>query len=190
MFEEVYMEENAKKDPPKNAPEKATSTKKSPVTTIIIIVAAVLLVIVGISWWSCKTAANIFKKNISNLITSTPESEKTVTIKSDEGTETIAETSKWPSDMPSSVPELKSGKLTYAYKGTASGKDTWVLTYSEINLSDIENYITQLKGLGWNETDRVDAGILLTIFLQKDNLKINVAFDGESKGANISVYTE
>ena len=169
--------------------------KKNNSTTIIIIVVAALVVLgVGgylISRWLAQRAA---EKTASALLSAgtgsnanVSDNGNSVSVSNGEGSAQIGESAKWPSDMPSSVPELTAGKIGLASSDKAN--KSWAVTASNINQSDFDAYKAKILAAGWTSTGTVSSGASYEEY-ENASYTLTLVFDSSASTLSISVTTK
>lgn len=90
-----------------------------------------------------------------------------------------AENQSWPSSAPSTVPQLKAGKITSA---TRLG-DTWTITYSGVKPSDFSAYIGALTTSGYTMDEISELGTIKNGGGVKSGYRVNISYTEDEKGA-------
>jgi hypothetical protein len=76
-----------------------------------------------------------------------------ITIESDEGKMEIKSgEKKWPSDAPSTVPELNAGKIIGTMNSNTPEGRTWSIRYEDVPISELDKYAAILKSQGFKIT--------------------------------------
>jgi hypothetical protein len=101
----------------------------------------------------------------------------------------IAETSAWPSDMFSEVPQFTFAKIERVVKANEGGLQKFNIYYKDLKSDGINQYAEILKKNGWqaNIMQMGDKGGYLNA--QKGKLGMNFAFSLERKDGRLAVYT-
>jgi len=112
-----------------------------------------------------------------------------VTIKTQEGTTTISETSEWPGDMFDGVPKFTYGKVTNVTRvdQTQSGQKTVSVHLSELEGGGAEKYAKELEAAGWDMQVVMSAGEGGMINAQKGDLGLALMYNTTEKHAVLSV---
>lgn len=187
------MEEAKSNQPVETDGPVSDNPKKSSAGTVILIVVVVLLVLfVGGYYVSAKIIGNIGKKmagtafeNATGGKVNVDTKDGSVKIADENGTLEIGST-KWPSDMPSTVPEYKYGKITMAGK-TTSGGNTWSIIFEQVSDGSADKYKAELTAKGWTSSAETELGIANTLQMENGNYVLTLIADPSSKVANISV---
>lgn len=174
-----------KKGAPTTAP-----TGKNNSTKLIVIVVIVLVILSGIGYaaqrfFARKTAENIVE-NATGLDVSTSNNGG-VTMSNGDDTISTGDKAKWPSTMPSDVPEFKSGTIAYSSASASDDYKGWSVTYSDVTAANATSYFTALTGKGWAQTDSVESSLVTNKTFEKGTLQLNFTLDLSSNGATIAV---
>jgi hypothetical protein len=100
-------------------------------------------------------------------------------IKTDQGNLSLGDAAKWPSDMPSDVPEFTAGKLTMAGTSLVGGQG-WQILAEEVDEKDFTDYHATLETKGWVNIGIFDAGVGV-IQMSKGNTTLTVGYNSEDK---------
>lgn len=175
----------AKSEPPE--------AKKSSTGTIILIVVIVLIILfVGGYYVSAKILGGIGKKVAETAIENATGGK--VDVNTSDGSVKVADengslefgSTKWPTDMPSIVPEYKYGKITMAGK-TTTGGTAWSVIFEQVSDGSEDKYKSELTAKGWTNSAETELGIANTLQMENDKYEITLISDPTSKGANLSV---
>ena len=111
--------------------------------------------------FSCKqTAEKQQEKSIENALeqgngekAGVDIEEGNITIESEEGKMEIKSGAhQWPSDMPSDVPELNTGKIIGTTTSDAAENRSWSIRYQDVTISALDKYAAILKSRGYKIT--------------------------------------
>lgn len=102
---------------------------------------------------------------------------------------------KWPTSMPSGVPEFKDGKI----ENSGRLGDAWTVTFSGVEREEALKYQAALTSSGFTVQEPADLGSLYTVGATKDDINVNIAWNGGdeksmlvtvTKGINLDSTTE
>lgn len=156
-----------------------------------IVYLVIFLFATGLSFTSCKRAAEKSSETMAEAVIETATGSKVdidqkgekVSIKTDEGNVNInyGGDAEWPADMPKDVPKWTAGKI----KGTASSQapeaDSWTVYLENVNIGQIEAYEAELKKAGFKTAlFKMDDGG--SVSGEKGKLQV-ACFLGGSEGA-------
>ncbi|NMC27643.1 MAG: hypothetical protein GYA42_05795 [Syntrophomonadaceae bacterium] len=99
-----------------------------------------------------------------------------VTIKTDQGTTTVGETTQWPSKMPADVPKFKYGKITAVSETTTADKGVAEFIAIEgVALADLTKYTSELESAGWKieATTTMTDGYMVSAVKGEQNLVVS-----------------
>jgi hypothetical protein len=190
-------EEERASAPQTSAPKPAASSGggKSN-TTLIVIIVVVLAVLIGgglIARWAigkvAKKAGEVTTEKILEGATGGDVNIKDngVEVKSSAGTASFSESKTWPTDMPSVVPEFKSGTIATVSNLNIGGNKSWTVTYEGAKSSDYTSYVNDFKSNGWTEgLSSSSNGETLTM-LTKDKYSISLTLNESSGEASLVV---
>jgi hypothetical protein len=85
----------------------------------------------------------------------------------------------WPSTAPSTVPQLKAGKITSA----AKIGDAWSITYGNVKASDFNSYVSSLVAAGYTMDETSDLGTMKNGGGVKAGYRVNITYTEDDKGA-------
>lgn len=163
---------------------------------IIVIIVVVVLAILGIvggrylsNYLSRKAGEKIASSVLSNALggkANVSSGGNGVDVTTKDGTISVGDKAKWPTDMSSLVPEFKYGKIAFSAKTTVSG-DAWSVTYEEVKDGAQEGYKSALVSSGWSDESQTSFAIADALQMTNGNLQITVIFDPSSKGASLTV---
>lgn len=189
-MEEDKSQPDVESDKPATQP---TEAKKSSAGTVILIVAIVLAVLfVGGYYISAKIIGGIGKKVAETAIENATGGKVDVNTKDgtvkygDENGSVELGSTKWPSDMPSVVPEYKYGKIIMAGKTTSSG-NIWSVIFEQVSDGSVEKYKAELTAKGWTSSAETELDIANTLQMENGKYIVTLISDPSSKGANLSV---
>lgn len=169
-----------------------TETKKTgggggKVALIIIGVILLLCVICGV-------VALIFGKSIMDSFTSESFVESIIesgtdgdvdfdaddgslTITDDDGsTYSYGETTDWPDDMPSEVPEPREGTIVSSSKMTFDDSTTWTVSYEDTRVADFNAYQSLLENDGWTVDYEWEDSTGTWVTLTKGEFSVSLSF--------------
>lgn len=180
---------------PAAAPAAAPVKKKSSATTVIIIIVIVLVVLgVGgyfVSRWLARRAADKIAGGIIGAATggsvSVNSDTGSATVSNGSGTTSVGTNTKWPSDMPSSVPELKTGTLLSATSDKAN--KSWAITANEVTQAEFIAYKALIESGGWTSTTSSSSGVDLVSY-EKGTYDLMLVYDTSESGISITVTTK
>jgi hypothetical protein len=193
------MSETEKSAPaaaPTSAPAPASAIAgKNNSTKLIVIIVIVLIVLGAIGYatqqyFARKVAENIVEKSLESATGGKVDinsSDGGVTVSNDSGTTSTGSNAKWPTSMPSDVPEFKSGTIAYSSASTSDDYKGWNVTYSDVTVANATAYFTTLTGKGWAQTDSVESSLMTNKTFEKGTLRLNFTLDPSSNGATIVV---
>lgn len=178
----------------KTQPVATGGNKPKSKTGLIITIVVVVVVLLGVGGYylSRYITHRASEKIIGGIIgtgsgSDVDISDKGVSVSNSEGTFSAGETTKWPSDMPSSVPQFKYGKITMAASTNTDGKG-WSVTLGEVEPGSLEKYANDLSSAGWTKGDVIGSGADMSIITYtKDNYQVQAIYDASSKGVSIAV---
>ena len=168
--------------------------KKNNAAVIIIIVVGVLVVLsVGgyfISRYIARKAGEKISEGILGAATGgkvdVNSSTGGVSVNTGDGSTSIGGNVKWPSDMPSDVPELKTGTLTIS--STDKTNKSWMVTASDITQSEFNDYKSLVEAAGWTSSSSTSMGYDLLSYEKADH-SITLLYDSSESGISITVTT-
>ena len=110
--------------------------------------------------------------------------EGTVTFESEDGEEVKIGGTEWPTDMIAEhIPKLNAGEVTAAYNSSNS----CMLTVENVNKEQFEDYLSGIKGKGFNEnTLDISEGEYTHYYGENGEFGIQLTFDGATKEAGIN----
>ncbi|MFH1608892.1 MAG: hypothetical protein ABH951_02665 [Patescibacteria group bacterium] len=100
-----------------------------------------------------------------------------VFIETKDGSFSAGESTKWPADMPSDIPEITFGKLTMVSSSSIGGQ-AWQVSVSDVTKSDYTSYHSSLLAGGWINTGMVSANIDVAQ-MSKGNYDLIIALNSE-----------
>jgi len=161
------------------------------IIVIIVIVVLAILGIIGGRIVSNYLAKKAGEKVASSLLSGALGGNASVSsggnglnVTTKDGTISTGDKAKWPSDMPSAVPEFKYGTLSMS---TKVKDDAWSVMYEKVNEDSLTKYEQDLAAKGWAKTDSANLGFADTLMMTNDNNGITVIYDPQSKGISLSV---
>jgi len=183
-------EMNANNTPQVNNPQPQGKSK----AWLIIIIILVVLIILGIGGYFLtryfvNKAAGKIASSVTGGQVDINSGSTSFSMSDSSGTVTAGETTKWPSDMPSTVPQFKYGKIKMAVKSNTGGTNGWSVTYENVESDGLTKYKTDLTNAGWTVEETAEAGVVSLVTAKKDNLSLNAIYDPSSKGVSITVTT-
>ncbi len=115
---------------------------------------------------------------------------KDVTIKTEEGTTTMSETTEWPTDMFTDVPKFTYGKVERVHRTRNNQNDEQGMTIWITGVEDgaVEKYSKDLEGAGWQSQMSIASGEGGLVTAQKGNLGLTVAYNNEDRTAALNVF--
>ncbi len=188
------MPDEKKSAPVATTPAAAPAKKNNSTMIIIIVVVAVLVLGVGgtlISRWVARKAADKIAGGILGAATGS-----NVSVNSDSGTTSVSNGSgstsvgnnvAWPSDMPSTVPQLKSGTLTMATSDKTN--KAWSVEADKVSQAQFDVYKASVESAGWTNTATTSFGASMITY-EKDTYDLTLIYDASSSGVSISVTTK
>ncbi len=113
-----------------------------------------------------------------------------VTIKTEDGTTTMSETTEWPTDMFTDVPKFTYGKVERVHRTRNNQNDEQGMTIWIVELEDggVEKYAKDLEGAGWQSQMSIAGGEGGMVSAQKGNLGLTVAYNTQDKTAALNVF--
>jgi len=147
---------------------------------IIIIVGVVILAIIGYlvnDFIGKKTAENKIENILEKQLNGNVDintSDNSISIKNDQGNFNAGDATKWPTDMPSDVPNFTAGKLTMA----GSVPTGWQVVAANVSKDDFVAYHSSLIANGWINVGTFDAGIGM-VQMNKGNYDLIIAFNNQ-----------
>jgi len=164
--------------------------KKNNAAVIIIIVVGVLLVLgVGgyfISRYIARKASEKVTEGILGAATGgkvdVNSNNGSVSVSNDSGTTEIG-AAKWPTDMPSDIPELKTGKITFATSDKTN--KSYSVSSSEVTKAEFETYKSSVEAAGWTNTSTASFGTDVLEY-EKGTYNLSLVYDESSGGLSIT----
>jgi len=162
----------------------------------LIIGGAVILVLVFGSWlgygfFSKKAGEQIAENFLEGQLggdVNISSGGDSATIKTDQGSLSLGDAAKWPSDMPSDIPEFTAGKLVMAGTALTGGKG-WQVVAENVDKSDFTDYQSALEAKGWKSIGMVDATIGM-IQMTKDKMTLIASYNSEDNSFTLAVAIE
>jgi hypothetical protein len=145
-----------------SAPEQKTSGGRSKTTTIVIVI--VVILVLGTGGWlvSKYLAGRLAKEATEGILGGITDSKvdldsegNIAKITDDDGSFEISAGGKWPSDIPTEVPEFTAGIIESSSKSKVDEKGGWSLLFSKVETGAYESYKQQLLAKGWSETSAI-----------------------------------
>jgi hypothetical protein len=169
---------------------------KSSNSKVIIIIVVVLVVLGGVGYavsrYLAKKAGEVTAEKIleSSLGGNVDISDDGASYSDESGSVSTGSNAKWPTDMPSGVPEFKYGTVIYAASSNTDYK-SWSVSCDKVTDNAFTLYKKELTDKGWAESSTSTYGTVSTSGMSKDNLAINFSVDTSQKNATIIVnYNE
>lgn len=126
-----------------------------------------------------KTAEAMIEQATGNEV-DINQTEGSVTVKTEEGdykVETQGQT--WPENMPTGVPQPKSGKISSVVSSSAFEGNSWTVYYEEWTYKAVEDYEAQLKKEGYKTAlFKMDEGG--SVSGEKDKLTVSCFLSGNT----------
>lgn len=166
----------------------------------VVIIILIVVVVLGIIGYAAQKyfAKRIAEKSAESIIGGLTGSDVDinsgedggVSINSNGNSLSSGSQAKWPSTMPSSVPEFKYGTISYSSTTADDAYKGWSASFTGVEAPDLTAYGNQLTALGWAEIDRVESNIATNITYEKDEYRINLTYDPNSKDLSLSAYNK
>lgn len=182
---------------PSTNPTSPASKKGGNKTATIIIIVIVVLIILGFggsyvfsNFIAKKVGENAAEKILESATggkVDVSSSGNGASVTTKDGTVTTGDQAKWPSDMPSSVPKLGSGTITYAAKSAGEGYTYWSVIYDKGTGADITKYKTSLTSTGWTIADEINTSYSISIRATSGKLEVAVSLDPSSGAVTMTV---
>jgi len=145
------------------APQQKPSGGKSKTTTIVIVIIVVLLILSIGGWLVSKyIMGKVAEKATEGILGGITGSDvdldaegNAAKISSDDGSFEISAGGKWPSDIPSDVPQFTAGAIEASSKSTAGEGGSWSISFTKVQADAYDSYRQALLSAGWNETGTV-----------------------------------
>jgi hypothetical protein len=187
---EVAQPEETK--PAEKPAEEAQPKKSNKTLIIVLVIVGVIIVLSGIGYYAMsKFLGNKLAEGILETATGGQVDVNTksgdVTIKSDDGTTQFGSTDKWPSDMPSVVPEFKYGTLKYASKVDSADSKGWNVIYESVKSTATASYKNDLTSKGWTNLQDMLTGEWDTFSAENGEWVITVMVDNTQNQATLTV---
>jgi hypothetical protein len=114
-----------------------------------------------------------------------------VTIKTEEGTTVMSETTEWPSDMFTELPKFTYGAVERVTRSrnNQNAEHSMTVWITGVEEGAIEKYAKDLEGAGWESQMSIASGQGGMISAQKGNLGLTVAYNYEEKTAALNVFS-
>lgn len=183
---------------PQSAPTASSSAaapKKGGGAAVVIIIVLVILAVLGVGGYfvSKYVAKKAGEKITEGLLGAATGGKVDVTsggegvnISNGEGSLSLGAAAKWPSDMPSNVPQFTYGSIVAASK--ISDQDGWMALYEKVSADAQTKYAADLAAKGWTkDNDSVNVGVAEITQLTDGKNILTVTYDTSSKGATITV---
>ena len=125
-----------------------------------------------------KLAENILESKLGGDV-DINSSDGSVSINTKDGSFSAGSSVKWPSDMPSDIPQFTSGKLTMA--GSAlTGSKGWQVAAIEVEKDNFTAYHNLIKSNGWVDDSVFESGISI-IQMTKGGVDLLITYNGEER---------
>lgn len=166
-------------------------------TTTIIVVVIVVLIILGyagsyiFSHFIAKkvgeTAAEKILESATGGKVDISSNGDGASVSTKDGSIQTGDKAKWPSDMPSVVPEFKYGNATYSSKTDNANYLGWSVIFDAIQTDASTKYKADLTSKGWTISSTTESSAGDYLSATNGNYTISIVIDQSSKGATLSV---
>lgn len=170
-------------------PSGSSSGKNKKYLTIVIVVIVILVLGFWVnSFMGRRAGENMAEDILESQLGGNVDVDSngnSVSITTEDGTFTAGESTKWPSDMPSDVPEFTAGELTMAGSVFGDGNG-WQVAAIGVSSEDFNAYHSLLKSKGWKDVGVYSAEIGM-VQMNKDAYDLFIAFDPEETNFSLTV---
>lgn len=178
-------------NPPTSSPTKPA--KKTNVTMIVIIIVAVLVVMsVGGYLVSRYLARKVSEKATESIMEAATgnkvdvnTSDNGVTYKTEGGELSVGTKAKWPTDVPSSLPEFTFGTISGSSKTGETGNYIWTMGYEKVSTDAYTKYKDLLTSKGWTITSETSYGNNQGLIAQIETYEVTFSVYGDNAEASI-----
>ncbi len=114
-----------------------------------------------------------------------------VTVKTEEGTTTMSETTEWPADMFSEVPRFTYGVIERVTRSeqTHDSQKSVMIYFRDLQNGGPEKYGKEIEAAGWQSQMNMAAGKGGMISAQKGNLALTLTYNYEDRMAVLNVFS-
>ncbi len=180
-----------------SAPSGSSTPKKGKSATTIIIIIIVVLAVLGIGGYfvSRYVMGKLAEKTAEGLVGGLTGgkvdiSASKVTYSGEGGSLEISESSKWPTDLPSDVPEFTYGTVKATAKTTTNGKGNWSITLENVQSGAYDKYVSDLKAAGWQETTTSTGSGVNYIDMTKGSYDLIFTYEESEKTSSLLVSSK
>ncbi len=131
-----------------------------------------------------KLAENILEKSFGGDVDVDSDG-KSFSVDTKDGSLSVGENVKWPSSIPSDIPEFKAGKLAMAGSSITGGTG-WQVLANNVSKSDYEAYHLELKSKGWVDVGVMDVGVGI-VQMKKGTMDLILTFNPEENAISLVV---
>ncbi|MDH4358488.1 MAG: hypothetical protein OEV37_00870 [Candidatus Berkelbacteria bacterium] len=176
-----------------STPSAPNAPKKGKSATTIIIIVVVVLAVLGIGGYLI--SRYLAEKTAEGLIGGLTGGEvdvsaSKVTYSGEGGSLEFSEGAKWPTDLPSDVPEFTYGTVKATAKTTSDGKGNWSITLENVQSGAYDKYVSDLKAAGWEEATTSTAEGVNYIDMSKGSYDLIFTYEENEKTASLLVSSK
>ena len=128
-----------------------------------------------------KRAENVLEKQLGGEVDINSYN-NSISIEGDKGNYNVGGIVKWPSDMPSDIPEFSAGKLTM----TSSTPTGWQVVASGVSKEDFAAYSLSLELKGWQKTGTFNTSLSM-IQMHKENHDLIITLNPQDNNFTLTV---
>lgn len=101
----------------------------------------------------------------------------------------VGSMAQWPDDMPADVIKFDAGEIAGAVRINNENANGWSVILKNVEQDAVVNYVKKLEDGGWKNSAQVNFGAAIYQY-EKNDLRLNLAYDLSSKGVNLTVNIE
>lgn len=181
------------------APSQSQPSGKKSSAGLIIAIVLIVLVVLGVagyftSRFLAKKAGEKLTETILEGATGTDvdidSSGDGATVNSNSGSVSSGSKAKWPTTMPTTVPEFTYGTITYSQNSAEESYKIWNVSYESVQSGAFEKYKAALLAKGWTEDSNMSFNDMESISLSNDIYQCMFSVNTTENTATITVSTK
>jgi len=166
--------------------EVVAGVKKNKKLITIIVIVAVLVIAVSVNSFVARKigerrAEKILEDQFGGKVDINSQN-GSVSVKSDKGDFSVGEIAKWPTDMPTDIPEFTYGKL----KMSATVSTGWQILATGVSEENFTAYNSSLKSLGWSNVGTFNANLGM-VQMTKGNYNLITILNSQNGNFTLTV---
>jgi len=110
-----------------------------------------------------------------------------VTINSNGDSVSSGNQAKWPTTMPSSIPEFKYGTISYSSSTDTADYKAWSAMFTNVSASDGAKYTAEVLAKGFVQTDTMTTNGITVTSYENGTYRLTLSLDSGSNGATVDV---